>query len=514
MTGRVGAALGMFGRKVLGGRCLLAGAVILAAGPAMAQELRVGANDLLNLRVLGWNAVTGEVLEWPAVSGEYRVGADGMIVVPFAGPVEASGRLPAEIEEDIAAGLRDRLALTSLPDITLEFAAWSPVIVTGDVRSPGAVEFSPGMRAIQAMGLAGGADALAGEGGDRRRDAVTQQTSLLLLRDQERRFLARRARLVAELEGQDTIPVDPDAEQDDAWREVLASENLVLVIRRERLSRELAALDSQSELYTAEIAALERKTENLNGQRALAEQEAANASNLAERGLVGNQRVFDTARVLSDIEGQLLDVSTAMLRARQNLAATQRERVSLQDGFTAETLEALQETDARLAETQERIRGQRLLLQELGAGRIGEAEPEITVLRQEGGDLRRIEDAALEPLRPGDLVEVLQPIDEGNGAPLAVLDGAGVPDLAPLPEEPVATSELDLDLSATDISPEDGAGGTATLLAEDEPLPAPEPEAPAVAPAAEAGSAAAGSAAAPVMERPTVSPPARPSVTD
>lgn len=497
MRDRFGSAL----RRGAFGACgVVAGLATAAGGAATAQDMRVGTNDLLELRVLGWDSVAGEVEEWPAVSGEYRVGMDGTIVVPFAGAVDAAGRLPSEIEEDIAAGLRDRLALTMLPDITIGFAAWSPIVVTGDVRSPGPVDFSPGMRAIQAVGLAGGTDALAGEGRDLRRDVVAQRTSLQLLRDQELRLVARRARLVAELEGREVIPAEGADGQDAAWQNVLASENLVLRMRRDRLARELAALDAQSELYTAEIAALESKTANLNEQRDLANEEAANASDLAERGLVGNQRVFDTARVLSDIEGQLLDVSTAMLRARQNLAAAEREGVSLQDSYTAETLEALQDVDARLAETRERIRGQRLLLQELGAGSAGEAEPLIAVLRPEGDTLRRIENAALEPLRPGDLVEVVRPAEED--AFLSSLGGTGLPDLDALFPEPVAAEQ-----AVPDLAP------AAPAQAPSEEVPELATEAPAVpepAPVPATGT----SASDPVIPRPTVSPPTRPDGAD
>lgn len=484
----VGAALDMLTGKVFGAWRLAASIALTATQPVTAQDLRIGTNDLLQLRVLGWDAVTGEVLEWPAVSGEYRVGMDGTIVVPFAGSVEAAERMPAEIEQDIVAGLRERLALTSLPDVTVQFAAWSPVIVTGDVRSPGPVDFSPGMRAIQAIGLAGGTGGLASESRSLRRDVVAQRTSLELLNDQELRLVARRARLVAELEGRDAIPVEEVGEQDAAWQAVLASENLVLRMRRERLARELAALDSQAELYTAEIAALESKTGNLDEQRDLANREAANASSLAERGLVGNQRVFDTARVLSDIEGELLDVSTATLRARQNLASAQRERVSLQDSYTAETLEALQEVDARMAETRGRIRGQRLLLRELGAGSVGESEPEIAILRADGAALQRIEDAALELLRPGDLVEVIQPVDEDREAVLSLLGGEGLPDLS----EAVSAAEA-ASSSVPDVA----------LPSEVPPEAAPEPPEPEVP-------QAIGASSAPVVARPTVSPPVRP----
>jgi exopolysaccharide production protein ExoF len=351
-----------------------------------------------------------------------------MVVVPFAGRVPAAGRLPDELEDEIADRLRIRLALAEGPDVAIEIAAWPPVIVTGDVRAPGSYEFMPGMVAIQAAGLAGGTGAPFEDDSSVRRDAVAQQTALVVLQSEERRLIARQARLMAELENREAVPLEPSPVQDPAWAAIVRSEEHILQIRRDRLARELSAIDSEAELYTAEIEALEQKTEALNRQRDLANEAAANADDLAERGLVGNQRVLDTARTLADIEGQLLDVSTAILAARQNLASAERERISLIDARTAEVVESLQEVDAQLAETRERIAGQFGLLRELGTGlaAVAAPEPEISVLRPEDGQLRRIADASMTLLQPGDIVEVVQPLPSGSALAYEAADRASV----------------------------------------------------------------------------------------
>jgi exopolysaccharide production protein ExoF len=498
---------------------------LLGPGPGLAQDYPVGPSDLLRLRVLDWDALEGAVVEWPEVSGEYTVGPDGSITVAFAGRIESAGRRTDEIAADVVEGLRNRLALVEPPDATVEVAAWRPVIVTGDVRTPGPYDFTPGLLAAQAVGLAGGTQSPLGNDASLRREVAFQQTTLATLRSGEQRQVARRARLEAELAGEDSFEVAPPSRDAD-WPSILALEEQLLRIRRDRLARELAAIDEQAQLYVAEIESLERKEVTLNEQLELAEQAATNAQDLASQGLVANQRLFESGQARANIENQLLDVSTAILTARQNIASADRERISLQDTRTAEILEERQEVDGNLAETRARIAGQLAILQALEAGELVDVapEPEIVVLRAEGGELRRIEDAALEPLRPGDMVEVTQPTlfgpgsadDPAGAAPPLVSEvtepGAVEPAFLPAPEslpvaEPLAVA--DPRPLAAEVSPEPAAGEAApegnlgavppaagTGTPEAGPGPAPEPGTE-VAPVGASGPEAATETAAP-----------------
>lgn len=466
--GRAGAAL----RRASGSFMALAAALL--GGVAAAQDYPVGPSDLLRLRVLDWDALEGAVVEWPEVSGEYVVGPDGSITVPFAGRIESAGRRTDEIAADVVEGLRNRLALVEPPDATVEVAAWRPVIVTGDVRAPGPYDFTPGLLAAQAVGLAGGTQSPLGNDASLRREVAFQQTTLATLRSSEQRQVARRARLEAELAGADSFEVAPPSRDAD-WPSILALEEQLLRIRRDRLARELAAIDEQAQLYVAEIEALERKEVTLNEQLALAEQAATNAQDLASQGLVANQRLFESGQARANIENQLLDVSTAILAARQNIASADRERISLQDARTAETLEERQEVDGDLAETRARIAGQLAILQALEAGELVdvEPEPEIAVLRAEDGELLRIEGAALEPLRPGDMVEVTQPTlfgpgaaDDPAGATPPLLSGVADPDAAE-PASLPAPAPLPEPLPATQPSPV-GVGGSPEPAADEQ----------------------------------------------
>ncbi len=447
----------------------VAGLALSLAGDVSAQSqdaALVGTDDLLNVRVLEWDPIAGEVKLWEEVTGEYRVASDGTITVPFAGRVEGAGQSPDQIATTIISAIRERLALTTPPDVTVEIAEQRPVIVTGDVQTPGPYAFNPGMLAVEAVGLAGGTGRFLPDQAAYMRELTVVRTSLAVLQNEEVRMLARQARLEAELDGRSEIEPEGGVPEDPEWTSIIALEQQLMQVRADRLERELIALDSQSELFAAEIQALEQKTVSLNRQRELASEAASNADDLVDRGLVAGQRLLETQNALATIDTQLLDVSTAILRARQDLASAERERIGLQDTRRAEILEELQVVDASLQDTRDQIGGAQATIQALQTGQPVEirVEPTITILRRGSTGLERIEDAAMLPLRPGDMVEVRQPIqfsmDLAAGVQLDTQDPEedvsldevrGVPRLPAAPASEVPASEGGEDSAEADL---------------------------------------------------------------
>ncbi len=182
------------------------------------------------------------------------------------------------------------------------------------------------------------------------------------------------------------------------------------------MDRNLAAIDAQSELLKAEIEALQAKTGQLETQRTLAEKETANAKNLSERGLVASGRLFETQRTLSTVESQLLDTSTAILRARQGITTAERDRIALIDGRSSEIAAQLQEVEAQILEMDRKIDTQRSLSVSLlsqAGGKDVAADPstiaamsDVVVMRFAGNEMRQIPDAMDVRLEPGDMVQM------------------------------------------------------------------------------------------------------------
>ncbi|RHZ93771.1 glycosyl transferase [Cereibacter sphaeroides] len=389
--------------------------VALLPGVALADSYTISESDLLRLRVLEWQPVDGTMREWEAMTGEYRVNADGTISVPFLGPVEAAGHTPAQLGTLIADGLMERLALPDMPDATIEIAEYRPIIVAGHVRDPGEVVFRPGLTARQAIAMAGGPSDEIRSTPALVRDLISEEGALRILLDSREGMMARRARLLAERDNQTDL--GPVPELDTArGRALLAEEKSFMDLRRDQVDRNLAAIDAQSELLKAEIEALQAKTGQLETQRTLAEKETANAKNLSERGLVASGRLFETQRTLSTVESQLLDTSTAILRARQGITTAERDRIALIDGRSSEIAAQLQEVEAQILEMDRKIDTQRSLSVSLlsqAGGKDVAADPstiaamsDVVVMRFAGNEMRQIPDAMDVRLEPGDMVQM------------------------------------------------------------------------------------------------------------
>ncbi|MCX7645889.1 MAG: polysaccharide biosynthesis/export family protein [Rhodobacteraceae bacterium] len=382
-------------------------ALLTAVLPAAAET--VAPDDVLSLRVTEWLPVERELRSWEAFGGSYPVGADGRVVLPHIGPIEAAGIDTAELGRRIGAALMQHFALPAPPDASVTVAARPPVLVGGAVRTPGEVPFTPGMTARHAIALAGGALAPASEDTGLMVQRLTAEAQRGILAAEAAALELRRARLRAELDGAETLGAVAVAAEGAAVRALRADEERLLTLRRERLTRDLELIDGRIELLTQEIAALEAKEAALGRQRAIAEQARTRAASLADRGLVVNDRLVDAERTLVLVETQLLDVSTAKLRARQQRAQAESERVQLVEGRAADLLAELQQVELELAATRERMALQDAVAAFLTGG-LAEADRiagfEVVIRRAGGGAAPGGLDA---PLRPGDLVEVVRP---------------------------------------------------------------------------------------------------------
>lgn len=110
--------------------------------------LPLGPDDLLTVNVLGV----------PALSKPIRVGEDGSIRMPMVDkPIAASGKLPAELESDIAEALRhEELVREPLVTVTVTEYVSRQVTVAGAVRTPTTIQAVTSMTLLEAITRAGG----------------------------------------------------------------------------------------------------------------------------------------------------------------------------------------------------------------------------------------------------------------------------------------------------------------------------------------------------------------------
>ncbi|WP_136644786.1 polysaccharide biosynthesis/export family protein [Tabrizicola sp. YIM 78059] len=400
-------------------RCLLGAVLWLCLLPvaAVAEGYRISPGDELSLRVLEWQPVEGQAVEWESMRGDLRVDAEGRVTVPFLGPVDAGGLSPDDLSGKIAAGLQERLAVTTSLDAIIQVTAYRPVYVTGAVRNPGEYPFRPGLTAAQLVAQAGGGGLGQGNGSVDPREILTREGTMRLLQLEGERLAIRRAMLQAAIEGHEQLVV-PERQDGGTWPEsLIKSENEVLRLRRERRTRELATLDNQILLLLNEIESLTGRAEALELLVESARREKENAQSLAERGLAVGSRVTETERSLALTEAQLLDVSTARLRARQAITQAEAEKQALRDRDLIEDTRELQRVEEELERVLASLDTQQSLsIVEtglvLGSGLTDEdltmPEPIVTILRGKGQDAIRLSGLETE-LEPGDVVTVAMP---------------------------------------------------------------------------------------------------------
>ena len=89
------------------------------------------------------------------LSDIFAIGDDGLISLPLAGSVVASGRTPSALADEIAATLTQR-GMIKDPSVAVEVTTYRPIFILGEVIRPGQYPYEPGMTVIAAVSLAGG----------------------------------------------------------------------------------------------------------------------------------------------------------------------------------------------------------------------------------------------------------------------------------------------------------------------------------------------------------------------
>lgn len=124
-------------------------------GPVEVVSNRIGVLDLLNVIVfqvpdltfVGDNAI--------------RVDASGMIEMPLIGSLQAVGRTPAELSEDIRTRLASRYLQNPQVTVRVAEAANQKITVDGAVTEPGVYETKGQTTLMQAVAMAKGATRIA-----------------------------------------------------------------------------------------------------------------------------------------------------------------------------------------------------------------------------------------------------------------------------------------------------------------------------------------------------------------
>jgi polysaccharide export outer membrane protein len=89
-----------------------------------------------------------------ALTGEYTVGAGGDLAFPLVGTLQASGKTPQALGQELTAALAS--GFLQSPSVVVEVLSYRPIYVLGEVNQPGEFPYQPGMTALAAIARAEG----------------------------------------------------------------------------------------------------------------------------------------------------------------------------------------------------------------------------------------------------------------------------------------------------------------------------------------------------------------------
>jgi len=116
-----------------------------AGKPALAESYVIGASDVL--------AIT--VFKEPTLSGSLLVRPDGMISMPLLGDVEASGKTPLQLAEEVTTKLKKYIQDPKV-SVVLSQINSKKVFLIGEIAKTGPVDLTPGMTLLEAIAAGGG----------------------------------------------------------------------------------------------------------------------------------------------------------------------------------------------------------------------------------------------------------------------------------------------------------------------------------------------------------------------
>jgi exopolysaccharide production protein ExoF len=187
-----------------------------------------------------------------------------------------------------------------------------------------------------------------------------------------------------------------------------------MAARAKRLRLQLAAIDDLKQLLQSEIASLEKKIATQNRQVDLSRTELQGIGNLKDQGLVVNARVLSLEQTIAELEGKVLDMQTASLRAKQDIAKATQDATTLQNDRDTQIAQDRQEAEAAIQEVTLKMATNTNLMTEAltrgpaAASMAGPNAPTISYAIVRTTDGKATETSADEntPVLPGDVVKV------------------------------------------------------------------------------------------------------------
>lgn len=350
-------------------------------------------------------------------SSEMSVNIDGQLRIPGVGGVRVAGVTLDEAE----ARLVEKIAQGGIfldPKVSLQVVSYAPVVVSGDVFSPGQYSYFPGMTVASALALSGGSQQAGISRYEIERAQADNMGAIRALNLEIAGFVLQIARLQSLLEDSrkmhlpDDLAVRIPAPDAIPLARLQQAEQGLLLTIGDLLREGLAAYDEEISLIEQQLALFPDRIALQEEVVVATERELLKSRELQDRGLQTATRLSNTEQKNADARARALELEAARIGAVQALAEARRARALFERRRREDWLQALQ--TARLALNDREISYARRLEQQaiLSGSILGVVsgaeilEPEFTIVSVREGreSLTSITPQTL--LLPGELLLV------------------------------------------------------------------------------------------------------------
>ena len=380
---------------------------ILLTPPALADEYLISPGDELDLSVFAR----------PDLSRIYRVRSDGTISMHIVGTIPAAGRTPAKLEQEVEALLAT--AFSDSESVTLEVASYVPIIVSGDVETPGKVPFQAGIDVRSAVAISGGmADPANLDNTSSRMRVSDELANAEVLSKRLAALQVTRARLIAARDGDTTMEISDEVQkqldENQAEPLVTAAATLLAALGEVQDARRQAQGD-QLRLAREEAEAFAERRTLLNNQLDTLLKALADQQNLRDRGLARSDRVVQLTLDTSRLRVDILESIGLEAAARQKLERAASAPATDETQLRADLSGLLAETEAAILETSTRLERSRAFVREFASSADIAEEFDVSVtyrIYRRNGEATEVVEAGPDTrLHPGDGLEVVRMVD-------------------------------------------------------------------------------------------------------
>ena len=365
--------------------------------------------ESIRVRVSGYNEL----------SGDYNLDPRAALSFPRIGRIETAALTTAELERILA----EKLSALTRADVSIavDVTRYRPYFIMGQVAQPGAIEWRPGLKVIQAISLAQGAIRPAADNSIGLPPGMSPRQS-----DFQRVFaLAQLARLKAERDGKSTVELDSQVYDLVSRAPEESRATLIALISRQNpmLQEQRAFVQAQIEGLQRDRKSAEREIEaTLTQEKAVQEQleitraQMADIESLMRRQLVTRHRYLEQKSDLVAVEVQYAEAQSVLERARTRLSSIDQQLVAIPQQRRAALNQQIDALESEVSPHSHSI----------SAGGLGTPRLNYFIAREGSTGLETIAANGFTEVLPGDVLIVSN--GSGPESGIATAEGAAAND--------------------------------------------------------------------------------------